>query len=111
MDPERYQPRLLEKQVLHYLKAFPVIGLTGPRYSGKSTLLLHLLREEYQYVTVFPKSVKSKAVNLLTALIKRFRIKSFPEKVGQKSYRTLKPAVWLELEERRSFFSDSLLYL
>nr|MBP7543848.1 ATP-binding protein [Ignavibacteriaceae bacterium] len=30
---------------------FPVVGLTGPRQSGKSTLLKELLKDEYKYVT------------------------------------------------------------
>ncbi|HTM64623.1 MAG TPA: ATP-binding protein [Gammaproteobacteria bacterium] len=33
-----------------YIKHFSAIGLTGPRQSGKSTLLLHQLKD-YQYVT------------------------------------------------------------
>ena len=37
--------------LLKYLSAFPVVGLTGPRQSGKSTLLKELLKDEYKYVT------------------------------------------------------------
>ncbi len=33
-----------------YLQNFPVVGLTGPRQSGKSTLLQHTL-PEYEYIT------------------------------------------------------------
>lgn len=46
----RYQPRLLERTLKDYLQYFPVVGLTGPRQSGKSTLLQHTL-PEYTYVT------------------------------------------------------------
>ena len=46
-----YRPRLLEEKLRRYLKAFPVVGITGPRQSGKSTLLLHLLKGEYTYVS------------------------------------------------------------
>ncbi|MCH9608456.1 MAG: hypothetical protein S4CHLAM45_10320 [Chlamydiales bacterium] len=46
-----YSPRLLEESVKRYLKAFPVVAVTGPRQSGKSTLLLHLLKKDYTYVT------------------------------------------------------------
>lgn len=46
----KYQKRAAEETVRRYLKAFPVIGLTGPRQSGKSTLLMHLLKD-YEYVT------------------------------------------------------------
>jgi len=45
-----YLGRHLEKSVKKYLQTFPVVGLTGPRQSGKSTLLLSLLKD-YQYVT------------------------------------------------------------
>lgn len=46
-----YIPRTAEKTLLKYLSAFPVVGLTGPRQSGKSTLLKELLKDEYKYVT------------------------------------------------------------
>ncbi len=46
-----YIERQLEEAVLRYLKAFPVVGITGPRQSGKSTLLQHLLKDQYTYVT------------------------------------------------------------
>lgn len=45
-----YTPRVAEKILKRYLSAFPIIGVTGPRQSGKSTLLKHLLKH-YQYVT------------------------------------------------------------
>lgn len=46
----QYTHRLLEAQLVEYIKYFPVVGVTGPRQSGKSTLLTHLLTD-YQYVT------------------------------------------------------------
>lgn len=46
-----YIPRTTELTLLKYLSAFPVVGLTGPRQSGKSTLLKELLKNEYKYVT------------------------------------------------------------
>ncbi len=45
-----YLKRVLESSIQKYLKSFPIIGLSGPRQSGKSTLLMQLL-PEYQYVT------------------------------------------------------------
>jgi len=47
----RYLPRLLEKRLSQYLSAFPVVGITGPRQSGKSTLLKHQLASQYRYVS------------------------------------------------------------
>lgn len=45
-----YLPRLLEKQLDEWLKLFPVVAITGPRQSGKSTLLKEKL-SSYRYVT------------------------------------------------------------
>ena len=45
-----YIKRVLESTLKRYLKSFPAIGLTGPRQSGKSTLLKHVL-PGYEYVT------------------------------------------------------------
>ncbi len=46
----RYRHRVAEATLKRYLAAFPVVGVTGPRQSGKSTLLRHLL-PEYAYFT------------------------------------------------------------
>ncbi len=46
-----YISRTIEPILRDYLDAFPVVGLTGPRQSGKSTLLQHLLGQDYQYVS------------------------------------------------------------
>lgn len=45
-----YHHRVIESKLREYLAAFPVVGITGPRQSGKSTLLQNCL-PEYQYVT------------------------------------------------------------
>ncbi len=44
-----YQHRVLEQKLNEYLGFFSIIGLTGPRQSGKSTLLLKIL-PDYTYV-------------------------------------------------------------
>ncbi len=46
-----YYPRVIERTVREYLKLFPVVGLTGPRQSGKSTTLQKLLSPKYRYVS------------------------------------------------------------
>src|SRR2546422_301076 len=46
-----YYPRILEKKVTEHLGLFPVVGLTGPRQSGKSTMLRKLLGARYRYVS------------------------------------------------------------
>lgn len=46
----KYQKRTTETLVNRMLKVFPVVGVTGPRQSGKSTLLKNILKN-YEYVT------------------------------------------------------------
>lgn len=45
-----YRKRILEAKLLEYLNFFSVVGITGPRQSGKSTLLTHTLKD-YRYET------------------------------------------------------------
>lgn len=45
-----YIPRVSVPMLKRFLSAFPVVGITGPRQSGKTTLLKHCL-PEYTYVT------------------------------------------------------------
>lgn len=45
-----YKNRVLETKLREYLSVFPVVGVNGPRQSGKSTLLAHCL-PDYKYVT------------------------------------------------------------
>lgn len=46
-----YIPREAESKLLKYLEIFPVVGITGPRQSGKSTLLRTVLKDQYRYVS------------------------------------------------------------
>ncbi len=46
----KYIKRSIEPVCYEYIAAFPVIGITGPRQSGKSTLIQHLFKD-YRYVT------------------------------------------------------------
>jgi predicted AAA+ superfamily ATPase len=48
---QNYYPRKLEKTVTKYLLRFPVVGITGPRQSGKSTLVRQMLGDEFKYLT------------------------------------------------------------
>lgn len=47
----KYYKRAIETNLLKYLEIFPVVGLTGPRQSGKSTMLKRCLGKKYEYVT------------------------------------------------------------
>lgn len=53
-----YIHRKIEPLVKQYLKHFPVLGLTGPRQSGKSTLLTKILKD-YEYVTFDKTSMRA----------------------------------------------------
>lgn len=51
----KYIPRTLEAVLSRAVKEFPVVMLTGPRQSGKTTLLKHLFAKTYHYVSLeFP---------------------------------------------------------
>ena len=45
-----YIHRTIEPVLKKYLRLFPVVGITGPRQSGKSTMIRHLLSKSYRYV-------------------------------------------------------------
>ena len=45
-----YIHRTLETTLRRYLKTFSAVGITGPRQSGKSTMLQKILGGEYEYV-------------------------------------------------------------
>ena len=45
-----YIHRKLETTLRRFLKTFSAVGITGPRQSGKSTMLQEILRDEYEYI-------------------------------------------------------------
>jgi len=47
----KYVKRTLESTISKHLKLFPAIGITGPRQSGKSTMLLNMFKDKYKYVS------------------------------------------------------------
>lgn len=47
----KYITRQIEKSLRDYLKIFPAVSLTGPRQSGKSTMLREMFEDQYTYVS------------------------------------------------------------
>jgi predicted AAA+ superfamily ATPase len=57
-----YTHREIEQKVTRLVRSFPSIAVTGPRQSGKSTLLMNTLRD-YRYVTLDDPLTRDKAIS------------------------------------------------
>jgi len=64
----QYIKRIIEKKLAEYIRNFPAVYITGPRQSGKSTMIQQHLSKDYQYVTFDDM----RAVNLLQDDPERF---------------------------------------
>ena len=58
---KRYITRSLEPVLQKAVREFPVVVLTGPRQSGKTTLLKYLFEKEFGYVSLEPPDVRAAA--------------------------------------------------
>ena len=57
-----YIKRLLEKTLKKALKTFPAVIITGPRQSGKTTFVQHLLGARYNYISLDELDIRAFAV-------------------------------------------------
>ena len=56
-----YLARHIESPLLEAVRQFPVVALSGPRQTGKSTLLKHLFAERFDYVTLDDMALRNQA--------------------------------------------------
>ena len=56
-----YLSRHIEETLAGAVRQFPVVALSGPRQTGKSTLLKHLFAESFDYVTLDDMALRNQA--------------------------------------------------
>ncbi len=59
----KYIKRAIEKSLFKHLKQFPVVALSGPRQSGKTTLLKHALGKIYSFIDMDDLDERWKAIS------------------------------------------------
>lgn len=69
----RYHPRTLSGPLLRAVSQFPVTVVTGPRQSGKTTLVRHHFADTHRYVSLDDPQVRELATSDPTLFLHRFR--------------------------------------
>lgn len=67
-----YIRRLIEKSLRDSVKTFPVTLITGPRQSGKTTLVREILGKKYQYVSLDELDIRGFAIEDPKAFLGQF---------------------------------------
>lgn len=71
--PLSYLPRSLEPVLRRAAREFPVVILSGPRQSGKTTLLKQLFAHRYDYLSLEPPDVRAAATADPRAFLEHYR--------------------------------------
>jgi predicted AAA+ superfamily ATPase len=69
---QRYIKRSLETVLVKAVSEFPAVVLTGPRQSGKTTLLKHLFTKDFRYVSLDPPDVRVAATEDPRGFLERY---------------------------------------
>lgn len=67
----KFQPRTLVKTILKAAKTFPAVVVTGPRQSGKTTLLRHLFSRSHGFVSLENHDARARAIQDPLAFLER----------------------------------------
>ena len=67
-----YIKRQIEEAILRSSATFPVLLLTGPRQTGKSTVLQHLGSGDRKYVTLDNPAIRESAISAPDLFFQRF---------------------------------------
>ena len=70
---EGMKPRVLARTVLKAAKSFPAIVVTGPRQSGKTTLLKSVFSKTHRYVSLEDPDVRMQAKEDPRGFLDRYR--------------------------------------
>lgn len=69
---QKYISRSMEELIQRVLKGFPAMILTGPRQSGKTTMLRHALQSTHRYVSLEDFEYRDLAIKDPKAFLDRF---------------------------------------
>ena len=100
MDQLRYQDRTLSPHLCRAVEQFPAVVITGPRQSGKTTLVQHLFGPSRRYVTLDDPATRQQAISDPRLLLSRFPA---PVIIDEIQYAPgLLPYVKLDIDNNRS---------
>ncbi len=103
----KYIERSLESSLNKAVSEFPAVVLTGPRQSGKTTLLKHLFGQKYCYVSLDLSDVRAAAVNDPRGFIEAYPPPAIYDEI--QSAPELLPYIKERIDEHRAIAGQFLL--